>query len=86
MLELHGWGELADTFTDLARQGGDAWSTIGAHIPDEVLEQFAVIAPRYELAQAITQRFEGLLDRFAFYVPHGVPVAFWDPVVRDLRS
>lgn len=86
VLELHGWGELADTLTNLAREGGDAWATMGTHIPDEVLEQFAVIAPRNELAEAITQRFEGVLDRFSFYVPYEVPNGFWDPVVSDLRS
>ena len=86
VLELHGWGELADTLTNLAREGGDAWATMGTHIPDEVLEQFAVIAPRNELAGAITQRFEGVLDRFSFYVPYEVPNGFWDPVVSDLRS
>ncbi len=59
---------------------------MGAHIPDEVLEQFAVIAPRNELARAIRQWFEGLLHRFTFYVPYDVPIGFWDPVVRDLRS
>jgi len=86
VLELHGWSDLADTLADLARQGGDAWATMGAHIPDAVLEEFAVIAPRNELAVAIRQRFEGLLNRFSFYVPYDVPIGFWDPVVRDLRS
>lgn len=86
VLELHGWGELADTLSDLAREGGDAWATMGDHIPDSVLEEFAVIAPRNELAEAITQRFEGVLDRFSFYVPYDVPNGFWDPVVRDLRA
>jgi probable F420-dependent oxidoreductase len=86
VLELHGWGELAETLSDLAREGGDAWATMGEHIPDAVLEQFAVIAPRNELAEAITQRFEGVLDRFSFYVPYEVPNGFWDPVVSDLRS
>ena len=86
VLELHGWGELAETLSSLAREGGNAWATMGTNISDEVLEQFAVIAPRKDLAAAITQRFEGILDRFSFYVPYEVPNGFWDPVVRDLRA
>ena len=86
VLELHGWGELAETLSDLARQGGDAWATMGSHIPDAVLEEFAVIAPRDELASAIRSRFDGILDRFSFYVPYDVPIGYWDAVVRDLRA
>jgi probable F420-dependent oxidoreductase len=86
VLELHGWGELADTLSGLARQGGDAWATMGSHIPDAVLEEFAVIAPRDELASAIRGRFDGLLDRFSFYVPYDVPVGYWDDTVRALHA
>lgn len=86
VLELHGWGELADELSGLARQGGDAWASMGSRIPDEVLEEFAVVAPRAGLARAIRQRFDGVLDRFSFYVPYDVPVGYWDGVVRDLRT
>ena len=86
VLELHGWGGLADTLSDLARQGGEAWEQMGSHVPDEVLEEFAVIAPRTELGSAIRARFDGLVDRFSFYVPYDVPMGYWDPVVADLRA
>jgi hypothetical protein len=44
------------------------------------------ISPRANLAQAIKQRFGGLLDRFSFYVPYEVPPGYWDSTVRDLRA
>jgi probable F420-dependent oxidoreductase len=86
VLELHGWGDLAATLSDLARRGGEAWATMGSLISDEVLSEFAVIAPRAELAAAIRRRFEGVVDRFSFYVPYDVPLGYWDSVVRDLHS
>jgi probable F420-dependent oxidoreductase len=86
VLELHGWGDLADSLSELARRGGDAWATMGQLVTDEVLEEFAVISPRDNLAQAIKQRFDGLLDRFSFYVPYEVPAGYWDSTVRELRA
>lgn len=86
VLELHGWTDLADTLSDLARQGGDAWASMSSHISDEVLEEFAVIAPRHELGRAIADRFGGLIDRFSFYVPYDVPLDYWGGVVRDMRA
>lgn len=86
VLELHGWGDIAQTLSELAKEGGDAWATMGTHISDEVLEEFAVIAPRGEVAQAIRKRFDGVVDRFSFYVPYDVPIGYWDDTVRDLRS
>ena len=59
---------------------------MGTLIPDEVVAEFAVIAPRSGLAAAIRSRFEGVVDRFLFYVPYDVPLGYWDDVVRDLRS
>jgi probable F420-dependent oxidoreductase len=86
VLELHGWGDLADSLSELARRGGDAWATMGQLVTDEVLEEFAVISPRDNLAQSIKQRFDGLLDRFSFYVPYEVPAGYWDSTVRELRA
>lgn len=86
VLELHGWAALADELADLARQGGAAWEKMGPQIPDAVLEQFAVVAPRHELAAAIRARFEGVVDRFSFYVPYEVPVDFWDDVVSEIHQ
>ncbi len=65
VMELHGWGELADRLSALARSGG--WAEMGSLVGDDVLREFAVIAPPDELAQAVKARYEGLLDRIGYY-------------------
>ncbi len=65
VMELHGWGDLADRLSGLARHGN--WGEMGSLIGDDVLREFAVIAPPDELAHAVKARYEGLLDRVGYY-------------------
>lgn len=65
VMECHGWGEVSDRLSQLARDG--KWDEMRNQISDEMLEQFAVIAPRDELAAAARARYEGLLDRVGYY-------------------
>lgn len=65
VMELHGWGDLAEQLSGLARHG--KWAEMGALIGDDVLQAFAVIAPPDELAHAVKARYDGLLDRVGYY-------------------
>jgi len=65
VMELHGWGDLADRLNTLSREG--RWFEMGELISDEMLHEFAVIAPADELAHAVKARYEGLLDRVGYY-------------------
>jgi len=67
VMEMHGWGELADRLNGLSREG--RWFEMGELIDDEMLNTFAVVAPVDELAQAVKARYEGLLDRVGYYFP-----------------
>jgi len=67
VMEMHGWGDLADTLNGLSREG--RWFEMGELISDEVLNEFAVVAPMDELAHAVKARYQGLLDRVAYYFP-----------------
>jgi probable F420-dependent oxidoreductase len=67
VLDLHGWGDLQERLSLLARQG--EWTAMSAEISDEMLHQFAVVAPVDQLAQAAKARYHGLLDRIAYYFP-----------------
>lgn len=64
---LHGWGELHERLNALSRQG--KWDEMGTLISDEMLAEFAVVAPVNDLAQAVRARYSGLLDRVAYYQP-----------------
>ena len=65
VMELHGWGDLAEQLSGLARHG--KWGEMGALISDDMLREFAVIAPPDELAHAVKARYDGLLDRVGYY-------------------
>ncbi len=67
VMALHGWGEVADRLNALSRRG--AWGEMSALISDEMLETFAVAAPEAELGAALRERYQGLADRLALYIP-----------------
>lgn len=73
VLELHGWGDLQSELNELSKQG--EWGKMGALVPDEMLEAFAVVCPAgaaaTEVAQRVLDRWGKLVDRFSFYA--GVP-------------
>jgi probable F420-dependent oxidoreductase len=67
VLELHGWGELADQLNHLSRR--QAWSEMADLITDDVLDTFAVGG---DVARGLRDRFTGLVDRISFYTPYEV--------------
>jgi len=85
VMALHGWEEAAETLSALARQG--RWDEMASKVTDEMLETFAVVAPEAELPQAIEDRYAGLADRIAPYIPFhpGERDDFWCRLVGALR-
>ena len=67
VLELHGWQDLAPKLNTLLRR--NRWNELHELISDDMLEQFAVIAPPDELPYKLRERYDGLLDRAGFYFP-----------------
>jgi probable F420-dependent oxidoreductase len=86
VLELHGWGELADRLSALARRG--AWADMPAEVNDEMLRTFAVVADSGELAGALRERYDGLVDRVTVYRPFrpGERDTFWKDLVIGLAG
>lgn len=68
VLELHGWGGLADTLSSLARRGEHA--AMGPAVPDNVLDTFCICAPTWDAAiDAARRRYTGIAARVAFHTP-----------------
>lgn len=67
VLELHGWQDLVPQLNRLLRR--NRWAEMHQLISDEMLEQFAVIAPPDELPYKLRERYNGMLDRAGFYFP-----------------
>jgi probable F420-dependent oxidoreductase len=68
VLELHGWGDLADRLKMLSRR--QAWEEMASAIDDDVLETFAVAGDAATVAAGLRDRFGALIDRISFYLPY----------------
>jgi len=84
VMDVHGWGSTADELKLMVRRG--EWDRLAGKITDEMLAEFAVVAPPDRLAAAIRERCAGLLDQTAPYmeIPPEDPDGCWRSVLRDL--
>ena len=80
VFDLHGWGDLQPQLSALSRSG--QWEQMAELIDDEVLDTFSIVAPVDQVGVRIHQRFENLVDRFGFYTPDQMHLAYW----RDVRD
>jgi probable F420-dependent oxidoreductase len=76
VLELHGWDDLQTELHRLSLEG--QWDAMATLIDDEILSTFAVVAPVDELAAALRERCEGIIDR----VMVGLPSSASEETVR----
>jgi len=86
VLEAHGWEEIGERLGLLARE--KKWREMPALVTDEMLGAFVVEAAPEELGPALEERYAGLIDRVALYVPlvPGERDDFWRKVVGSLRG
>lgn len=68
VLELHGWGELADRLNRLSRQ--QAWAEMATAIDDDVLDAFAVSGDAPAVAAQIRERFGDVAGRLSLNTPY----------------
>jgi probable F420-dependent oxidoreductase len=67
VLEVHGWGETCERLNEKAARGD--WGGMAEEIRDEMLEVYAVTGTYDEIADEVKRKYEGILDRVAFYAP-----------------
>jgi probable F420-dependent oxidoreductase len=81
VLEAHGWEEVGERLETMARE--KKWPEMPALITDEMLAAFAIEAAPDEIGPALKERYEGLIDRVALYLPFvpGEHDEFWRTVV-----
>jgi probable F420-dependent oxidoreductase len=86
VLELHGWGPLAEELHALSvGRREDKWTAMRDLVDDEVLGTFAVVAGPEDVAAQVRGRYEGLVDRFSVYASYPADLDLWDPLVADFR-
>jgi probable F420-dependent oxidoreductase len=84
VLELHGWADLHTELHRLSLAG--EWDAMGSLIDDEILEAFAVVAPLDEVADKISERCDGVIDRVLVGFPSCVPEDTVRAVLQQLRD
>ena len=86
VLELHGWGDLADELHTLSvGRREDKWTAMRDLVDDEVLGTFAVVAGPEDVAAQVRGRYDGLVDRFSVYASYPADLDLWDPLVAAFR-
>ena len=85
VMEVHGWEGVADDLSKLARN--KKWREMPQLITGDMLSAFAVQAAPEEIGPVLKERYEGLIDRIALYVPFvpGEKDEFWRAVVSSVR-
>lgn len=86
VMELHGWLEAAEKLSGLVKVG--KWGDLAGIITDEMLDAFAVVASADELPDRLLERYSGLADRLALYLPFlpGQRDDFWRRLVEAMNG
>ncbi len=84
VLEAHGWENVGDELGNMARE--KKWREMPALITDEMLVAFALEAAPDEVGPALKERYDGLMDRAALYIPFisGERDDFWRTVSESM--
>jgi hypothetical protein len=59
---------------------------MAAQVPDEVVHEFAAVAPYGELCAAVEKRFGGLVDSIAIAFPEDTRAGFARELLQELRQ
>jgi probable F420-dependent oxidoreductase len=84
VLEMHGWGQLGEELNQLSKRG--EWDQMGRLITDEMLHEFAIVAPPDQVAERLLTRYGDVFTRTGFYAPYSVPDGFWEPIMHKLQA
>lgn len=67
VLDEHGWRDFGEKMNQMTKE--NKWDVMWQEVPDDILHEFAVVAPPDELPYAVREKYEGLLDRVGYYFP-----------------
>jgi probable F420-dependent oxidoreductase len=86
VLETHGWEDVGERLGKLARD--KVWDEMPELITDEMLRTFAVEAAPHEVGSVLRERYEGLIDRVALYLPFvpGEQDEFWRATIESVHA
>jgi hypothetical protein len=65
---------------------GGQWDAMGSLIDDQILDEFAVVAPLSDVSQAVRDRCDGVIDRVMVGFPASVDDTTVAAVLQEMRS
>jgi hypothetical protein len=85
VMALHGWEETAERLSILAGRG--KWDEMPGLIDDQIMAAFAVMGAAGHLPAGLHERYRGLADRLALYMPFvpGEKDEFWGGYVSEMK-
>lgn len=84
VMELHGWGSVADQLGSLARRG--AWEAMADLIDDEMLGTFAIVGDPEAAAATATARFGSIAGHLSIGLPAETSEEASERFIRHLTS
>jgi probable F420-dependent oxidoreductase len=86
VLDMHGWGDVAQRLNDKAAKG--EWASMAKEITDEMLDVYTVSGNFDNIHDKVIERYDGLLDRLAFYHPYraGTDDAEWRKLAKRFNG
>ena len=84
VLDAHGWGDLHVELNQLSKAG--RWADMISLIDDEMLRTIAVCGTPSEVARRLDERFTGVADRVAFYLPYAAPPGLLAETIGELAT
>ena len=82
-LDVHGWGDLHLELNRLSKAG--RWDDMAACIPDEMLEEIAVVGERSEIAGRLRKRLDGIADAVSLTHNRAPDPHHWADIVAELK-
>lgn len=85
VFETHGWEEIALELHHMSVKGNN-WEKMGELIPDDMLEEFAVVATYDDMVPKIKQRWEGVCTTLSlpYYLP--VPKEQLQTMIAEMKA
>lgn len=86
VLDVHGWGDVCLSLNAKAAKG--EWQAMAKDVTDEMLDEYTVTGSPDEVPAMLKEKYDGLLDRVAFYHPDrpGVNAARWRSIVKAFSA
>jgi probable F420-dependent oxidoreductase len=86
VLDHHGMGDLQVKMREMTKAG--KWMEMWEHVPEELFDKVCVSGDYEELPHKVKERYDGLLDRVAYYMPYipGENEELWQASLKVLAN